>query len=1147
MKKYNPKQIEGKWQRYWEKHKTFKTPERPKKKQYVLDMLPYISAAGLHVGHPEGYTATDIISRYLRMNGYDVLHPMGWDAFGLPTENYAIQTGIHPAITTKKGIDRFRKQIKALGLSYDWDREVNTSDPNYYKWTQWLFLLLYKNGLAYKKEANVNWCLKDNTVLANEQVINGRCERCGTEVEQKLLSQWFFKTTAYAERLLSGLENLDWPEPIKTMQRNWIGKSEGAEIDFKISAESNIKRFILIPGRGGSPDRNFIPSLKVHLEKAGYEVIAPAMPNPVEVNDIEQRDFIIKNFKPDEQTAIVGHSFGGVVALRILEQGVKLGKVFLVGTVYSGKFLDDKKRASVKTAVEKGFDFEKIKNHCRDFVAIYDTHDYVVPMSDGESFAKNLAINLIKIKAQKGHFSALDEPELVNEIVPNIKVFTTRPDTIFGATYMVLAPEHPLVASLMNHESGIMNQDEVRKYIEKAKKKTELQRTALEKDKTGVELKGVKAVNPATGEEIPIWVADYVMSTYGTGAIMAVPAHDERDFEFAKKYKLPIKQVIAPETGIMRDKEEINKGSCALIFNLKTQKYAVAKLQSGLYWFYGGSREVGEDPKKAVLREVTEESGFYDFAHVEFVGSAYTHHHNALRKVNRISDVSYFLVVLRSSMTKDLKLEKHEKFELIWVSAKEILENLTKYNQEKDYEHWIEFLKQGVGRATELGYDKTSNSTMFKTSAFVGSGIIMNSDKFDGLKSDEAIVKMGKEFGVPKVQYKLRDWLVSRQRYWGAPIPIIYCEKCALQDPSGQGMQPVPEKDLPVKLPTDVDFLPTGESPLTRSKSFHKVKCPNCKGPARRDSDTMDTFVDSAWYFYRYVDPKNNKEFVAKKKIKDWLPVDTYVGGAEHAVLHLLYSRFLTKVLFDLKHVNFEEPFKKLRNQGLILGPDGEKMSKSRGNVINPDDIINEFGADSLRMYEMFMGPLEDAKPWNTNGLIGLKRFLDRVWKWVMKAKSEKRKAKSDFAIRKLNLLIKKISEDIENFRFNTAVSAFMQFYNEVKDEPVSVATMKTFLILLYPFAPHVTEELNEKIDGKKSLQLESWPKFDPKKIAVATVTIIIQINGKVKDKFVLPTGSSEDAVKNAALGQDKVKQAVAGQTIKRVIYVPDRLINFVV
>ncbi|MBX4204765.1 MAG: leucine--tRNA ligase [Candidatus Doudnabacteria bacterium] len=788
---YDHKEIEKKWQEKWEQEKIYKTPKNPDpaKKRYILDMFPYISGSGLHVGHPEGYTATDILSRMNRMRGYDVLHPLGWDAFGLPTENFAIKTGNPPWETTPKYIERFRNQIKSFGFSYDWEREVNTSSPDYYKWTQWLFLLLYKNGLAYKKEASVNWCPKDQTVLANEQVVNGACERCGTVVEQKLLSQWFFKITDFTEDLLTSLDTLDWPEPIKQMQRNWIGRSEGALIEFSLTD---------IPGQ------------------------------------------------------------------------------------------EDAK-----------------------------------------------------------HF---------------VEVFTTRPDTIFGATFLVISPE--LAQKWI--DVGWRAPQEVVAYISQASKKTELVRIAETKDKTGVDTK-IHAINPATKEKIAVWIADYVLGSYGTGAIMAVPAHDERDYVFAKKYDLGIVKVIKPD--------------------------------------------------------------------------------------HEIDD------------------------------------------------------------------------------CYEGEGMLINSGDFTGESSSTARSEMAERFGTEKIQYKLRDWLVSRQRYWGSPIPIIYCDKC--------GMQSVPEQDLPVKLPTDVDFLPTGESPLTRSKSFHDVKCPKCNEPARRDSDTMDTFVDSSWYFFRFTDPNNLEEFASKEQMQKWLPVDTYVGGAEHAVLHLLYARFFTKVLNKLEYISFNEPFKQLRNQGLILGPDGEKMSKSRGNVVNPDEIIEQYGADVFRMYEMFMGPLEDAKPWSTQGMVGLSRFLEKVIRF-----SEA----GEFASSNKNIhkLIKRITSDIENFKFNTAVAAFMEFLNENKN--LSQSDWESFLKLLAPFAPHLTEELWQKLGHKESIHLEKWPEFDESLARDDKVEIVISINGKKRGMIEADAGLSEKQTKNLIDSSELfAKLDLANKKIMKVVFVPDRLVNFVV
>lgn len=792
---YNHKEIEKKWQDKWDKSQVFKTCDSKKNKKYVLDMFPYPSGAGLHVGHPEGYTATDIYSRYLRMKNFNVIHPIGWDAFGLPAENYAIKMGVHPKESTSKNIANFKRQIKSFGFSYDWDREINTSDPNYYKWSQWFFLLLYKNGLAYKKKASVNWCDSCMTVLANEQVVDGKCERCGSEVIKKDLEQWFFRVTKYAEELLNDLDNLNWPEALKIMQRNWIGKSSGAEIDFKIKNSDKI-----------------------------------------------------------------------------------------------------------------------------------------------------------------------------------IKVFTTRPDTLYGATYMVLAPEHNLVSKLKNE---ISNYDETQKYLEKTKKKSDLERTELNKDKTGVQLQGIMAINPVNQKEIPIYISDYVLASYGTGAIMCVPAHDSRDFEFAKKFNLEIIKVI------------------------------------------------------------------------------------------------------------DSNIEEEN-------------------------------------NAMEL------------------SGTMINSDEFNGLDSEKAKISITKKVnGKLTTQYKIRDWLVSRQRYWGAPIPIIYCDTC--------GTVPVPEKDLPVLLPDDIsDFRPTGKSPLESSPSFQNVKCPICGKDARREYDTMDGFVDNSWYYYRYLDPNNEQEFCSKKMISNYMPVDCYVGGAEHAVGHLIYSRFFTKVLRDNKYLDFDEPFLKLINQGLIMGEDGQKMSKSRGNVVNPDEVINEFGADSFRMYEMFMGPLEDSKPWSTDGIRGQRRFLDKVYQFFSEFKYGKTKEEKLLSL--LHKTIKKVEEDIENFRFNTAISALMIYFRELsKFKDLSKDFVNSFLVMLNCFAPHLTEEIWENLGNKDFICLESWPKYNEKFLHDETIKLPIQVNGKLRDLIEVDRNISEKELKDIVLKSEKVKKFISNNEISKFIYIKEKIVNIII
>lgn len=808
--KYNPGKIEKRWQKIWET--SHSRPRGIKGKYYILDMFPYPSGDGLHVGHVENFTATDIFARFMRYQGYSVLHPIGWDAFGLPAENFAIKTGVHPSKRTKESIRNFTRQIKSIGLSYDWDHELDTSSPEYYRWTQWMFLFLYRNGLAYRKKAKVNWCRSCQTVLANEQVINGRCERSGDIVIQKDLEQWFFKITDFIEPtvakdgkkvsgLLSGLDNIDWPESTKAAQRHWIGRSEGAEVVFCI------------------------------------------------------------------------------------------------------------------TGTEE-----------------------------------------------------------------EIRVFTTRLDTIYGCTYVVVSPEHPLIK---NQESQIKNQTEVQRYIEKSKNKTDLERTDLNKDKTGVPLLGVEAVHPLTGERLPVYVADYVLATYGTGAVMGVPAHDERDGAFAKKYGLELRQSI-------------------------------------------------ESVSESVMSE----------------------------------------------------------------------------------------------------------------EVFTGDGRLVNAKEFTGLSSQEArqkiILWLKKEkLGKRVVNYRLRDWLVSRQRYWGAPIPIIYCDDC--------GTRPVPEKDLPVRLPTDVDFRPDGESPLVRSKSFHRVKCPKCGKKARREVDTLDTFVCSSWYYLRYADPKNVKQFASQKTLAKYLPVDFYMGGAEHTVLHLLYARFLTKALRRYGRLVFDEPFRKLRHQGMILAEDGQKMSKSKGNVVNPDQVIAEFGADSLRLYEMFMGPIDEMKAWNTASIVGLRRFLEKVWKLQSKIGDPKSPKNMKFTP-SVHKTILKVTEDITDLKFNTAISSLMILTNELeKGERVAVSDYRALLVLLAPFAPHLSEELWHRLGERKSVFLAPWPKYDPKEIREETKVVAVQVNGKVRTTIELRSAATEAEAKTLALADQKVRASIDGKEIRKCVYVPGRILSLVV
>ena len=800
---YNHKTIEKKWQKYWAAHNTFNTTTDPDKpKFYALDMFPYPSGQGLHVGHPEGYTATDILSRFKRAQGYNVLHPMGWDAFGLPAEQYALDTGNDPAEFTKKNIETFRRQINSLGFSYDWNREVNTTDPEYYKWTQWIFTKLYEKGLAYEAEVAVNWVPELGTVIANEEVIDGKSERGGYDVIRKPMRQWMLKITAYADRLLDDLEELDWPESIKEMQRNWIGRSVGANVTFKVAGT----------------DKEFT-------------------------------------------------------------------------------------------------------------------------------------------------------------------VFTTRPDTLFGATYTVLAPELDLVKEITTPEQMQAVED----YIAHAAKKSDLNRTDLAKEKTGV-FTGAYAINPVNGKEIPIWIADYVLASYGTGAIMAVPAHDERDFEFAKTFDLEIIPVLA-----------------------------------------GG--------------DVTKE-------------------------------------------------------------------------------------------------------------AFTEDGEHINSEFLNGLNKQEAIDKMVawlEEHGVGKkeVSYRLRDWLFSRQRYWGEPIPIIHWE-----DGTTTALS---EEELPLRLPKADNIKPsgTGESPLANITDWVNVVDPKTGLKGRRETNTMPQWAGSSWYFLRYVDPHNKQALADYEKLKQWLPVDIYIGGAEHAVLHLLYARFWHKFLYDLGVVPTKEPFQKLFNQGMILGENNEKMSKSRGNVVNPDDVVKQYGADTLRLYEMFMGPLDASIAWSENGLEGSRKFLDRVWRLIVDENGKLRDRITTFNDGKLdkvyNQTVKKVTEDFENLHFNTAISQMMVFVNEAyKADALPYAYIEGFVQLLAPIAPHIAEELWEILGNEGGISYVAWPTFDEAALVESEVEIVCQINGKVRAKLMVPVDSSKEALEELALANEQVKEQIAGKTVRKVIAVPNKLVNIV-
>lgn len=1008
MEKYNHKEIDKKWQKRWQKDSLYQTGEdkdRPfdsaqdRPKYYVLDMFPYPSGEGLHVGHPKGYIATDVLARFFMMKEdeegrrYNVLHPMGWDAFGLPAENYALKNKVHPRIAVDKNITTFKSQLEKIGFTYDWDREINTTDPNYYKWTQWIFIKMYEKGLAYQSNEPINWCPSCLTGLANEDLEDGKCERCGSEIERKPMRQWVLRITDYADRLLNDLDKLEgWEESIKEMQRNWIGRSEGAIVNFEL----------------------------------------------------------------------------------------------------------------------------RITNY--------------------ESKEKN-----------------------------NLTVFTTRPDTLFGCTYCVIAPEHPLIK---NEELRIKNLEEVNNYIAKAKKKSDLERTDLNKDKTGVRIEGIMAINPVNDEEVPIFVADYVLPGYGTGAIMAVPAHDQRDFEFANKFNLQVKNVVEPEFGEERPDEVHRKRIIALVYDQKKQKILTLDWgeKFGGHLLIGGGIEEGENPEEAARREVLEETGYKN---LKFIGQSekILHHFIAYNKgVNRKAEMIGLFFELIDEEKDEQKLSPEEigRFKVKWLSADKLA------GQIKDQCHFYLF-------------DKFINKKVF-----VGNGTSINSGFLDGLSTAEAKEKMIEwlekgDRGKRKVNYKLKDWVFSRQRYWGEPIPMIHCPVC--------GTVPVPKDQLPVELPEVEHYEPsgTGESPLAGIDEWVNTKCPMCGGKAKRETNTMPQWAGSSWYYLRYIDPSNKEVFVDKDKEKYWSPVDFYVGGAEHATRHLIYARFWHKFLYDIGAVNYEEPFTRLQHVGLIMAEDGRKMSKRWGNVINPDEIVDKYGADALRVYEMFMGPFGQSATWSTNGLIGAKKFLDRIWKISDRfLPSEKEKPEEDSnrvlplvkgevegvtesdkeIISLLHKTIKKISEDIVDFKFNTAVSQMMIFVNAIECGTTPNPSLERrgsigredfakFIQLLAPFAPHLAEEIwsrkdiwehyNSDYNHEESIFKSAWPKYDPELVQDEEIELVVQINGKLRDTIRVSADISEKEAKKIARESEKIQKWLEGKTIVKEIFVPGKLINIVI
>ncbi|HEY4512419.1 MAG TPA: alpha/beta fold hydrolase [Candidatus Paceibacterota bacterium] len=1133
-KKYDPKKIEKKWQKYWQSKKTFVAGDKGPKEMVLIE-FPYPSGAGLHMGHMRPFIAGDVVSKYWKLHGKNVMYPIGWDAFGLPAENYAIKNKVHPSVSTAQNIKNAKKQLIEWGTGFDWSREINTTDPNYYKWTQKIFLEFYKAGLAYEATGLINWCPQDKTGLANEEVVDGKCERCGTTVEKKSLRQWYLKITDYAEKLLEGLKDLpEWPEPVKIQQANWIGKSEGAELAFELVSLSDGElkkktKFLLLHGKNGNSQSHFLPWLKAKLEKSGYEVCVPNLPNAKEPNDDEQTDFARKLNFADKNTIIVGHSFGGIVALRLLERGIKAKKVVLVGTPFSGKFIDGKVRPSVLAACKKGFDFEKINKSAEKFICIYDKNDDIISTVDGKAFTKSLNGEFVETIANEPHFRSNEDSKILSvltssealQLTSSVKVFTTRADTLFGVTYLVLAPEHPFVGQITNNKSQITNKEEIKKYVGSAKKKTDIERGAENKEKTGVELKGVMAVNPANGEKIPIWVADYVLASYGTGAVMAVPAHDERDFEFAKKYKLPIKNVIDPvykRADVVGKTEFKKKNKIVGIVEDGKGNVLVMNWGSALggRLFLGGTIEEGETADVTARRELLEEAGYTDAEVIEIGEETFNYRYFAFAKGVAFDAATRFVhLKLKSDTRKEQALEKQEKFKLEWLSYKEVEKQVSEVLHKYAFDKFI--LKKN----------------------YPGTGIVARTGKFDGLTSEEAHKKIT-EFvdGKIVIKYKLRDWVFSRQRYWGEPIPLIHCDKC--------GIVPVPEKDLPVKLPNVKKYEPTGtgEGPLAAVEKWVNTQCPKCKGKAKRETDTMPQWAGSSWYWMRYMDPKNKKEFADIGKQKYWSPVDLYFGGMEHTTLHLLYSRFWNLFLYDRGLAAVKEPYRKRVPHGIILAPDGNKMSKSKGNFVNPDDFVKLYGADTVRLYMLFLGPHEAQVAWNDKGIVGTRRFLERVWN-MQEFISETEPREVTTALHKM---MKKVSEDLESFSFNTAVSTMMIFANTVYEaKSMSKKSYKAFLKILSPFVPHLAEELWASFGNKKTIYREVWPEWDRGLIKEKIVNIAVQVNGKVRGELTLSTDSDDETVKSAALADQKVANFIGAKKILKTIIVKNRLINLVI
>ena len=1122
MKNYDHKGIEKKWQDFWTKNKIYTTPDSAPKKDnfYLLVEFPYPSG-NLHVGNWYAFAVPDILARYHRMQGKNVLYPIGFDAFGLPAENAAIKNKLNPRKWTEGNIAYMKKQIQSMGTSFDWSREVVTCDPSYYKWTQWLFLQLYKRGLVYQKETAVNWCPKDKTVLANEQVVDGKCERCDTEVEQRQMLQWNIKITDYADRLIEDLEPLNWPEQIKESQRNWIGRSEGAEIDFPLEMGKKYK-FVYLHGYKSKADRPRNHWYRAGLEALGHEVIIPDLPNSNNPVEEEQVKIAIEATDYDENTVLIGHSLGAVVAMKALQKmNKKIARLVLIAPTIDPAFPGAEERPFHKT-FKWDIDYELLKKLAPNRLLLSDLKEPEVRINYIRHLAPKLDAQLVETHATQEHFTGDKEPDVLMWLRPTIRVFTTRSDTLFGATYLVLAPEHQFIRQFYTSQTSL-NKAEVQQYVNTALKRSDLERQTDQKNKTGVRLEGVSAMNPATGEKVPLYVADYVLGHYGTGAIMAVPAHDERDHEFAEKFGLPIREVVEPLVvatsgfdAIHQDEPFQERNSIIAIVKHWSEDKYICLAWKPAEWkgFVVGGIEKGEDAIAAGVREIVEETGYQKPTFIrQLGGTIHDKFYHTIKRVNTFAHFTPLLFQLEDGTHVDIADTEKDLHDVHWVDADKVANFVN-------------------SRDIKVAWARVSGKNIY-----TGEGILSNSGTFSGLMTEEGRKQMAEKFGRTKKMYKLRDWIVSRQRYWGVPIPMIHCEKC--------GIVPVPDKDLPVELPEVKDYLPegSGKSPLAKVKKFVDTACPKCGGKAKRETDTLDTFVDSSWYFLRYTDPKNPKAFASKAKQAKWMPINLYSGGAEHTTMHLLYSRFWHKALYDMGLVADAEPYTRRMNRSIILGPDGQKMSKSHGNVIDPDEVVARLGADTVRMYLAFVGPYNEVSsfPWNPDGVVGVRRFLERVWRLQEKVGTEDAGALSSA----LHKAIKKVGEDIAAQKFNTAISQLMILLNDMeKRESLSRNEWTTFLRLLAPFAPHMAEELWSSAGNKKSIHVQKWPQYDEKYLVDEEVTYGIQIDGKTRDEVRVPTDADKETVEKAA--RDVVAARLEGKTIKRTIVVPKRLVNFV-